>query len=323
MSPIEHLVDAFPEDIRFVYRHFPLNTIHDKADITARAAEAAGLQGQFFEYHHLLYERAAEWSSLPGEDGVRAMLSEYAAELDLDVEQFEADLDSPEIVAKVQAAYETAVALGFRGTPTVLLNGQDFPPQYLTAPVEQWATFIESEKATAEALADVPQYERPTMMIDVDKEYLATVETEKGTFVIELFPQSAPETVNSFVFLAREGFYDGITFHRVLEGFMAQTGDPSATGRGGPGYTFEDEIDPDLTFDGKGWVAMANAGPNTNGSQWFVTFSAQPDLNGRHAIFGKVIEGMEVVESITRRDPAGDPNAPPGDKILSITIEER
>jgi cyclophilin family peptidyl-prolyl cis-trans isomerase len=323
VSPIEHLVDAFPEDIRFVYRHFPLNTIHDKADITARAAEAAGLQGQFFEFHNLLYERAAEWSSLPGEDGVRATLSEYAAELDLDVEQFETDLDSPEIVTKLQTAYETAVSLGFRGTPTVILNGQDFPPQYLTAPTEQWAVFIESEKATAEALAALPSYERPSMMIDVDQEYLATVETEKGTFVIELFPQSAPETVNSFVFLAREGYYDGVTFHRVLEGFMAQTGDPSGTGRGGPGYTFEDEIDPDLTFDGPGWVAMANAGANTNGSQWFITYSAQPGLDGRHAIFGKVIEGMEVVDSITRRDPSADPNAPLGDQILSITIEER
>jgi cyclophilin family peptidyl-prolyl cis-trans isomerase len=323
VSPIEHLVDAFPEDIRFVYRHFPLNTIHDKADITARAAEAAGLQGQFFEFHNLLYERAAEWSSLPGEDGVRATLSEYAAELDLDVERFETDLDSPEIVTKLQTAYETAVSLGFRGTPTVILNGQDFPPQYLTAPTEQWAVFIESEKATAEALAALPSYERPSMMIDVDKEYLATVETEKGTFVIELFPQSAPETVNSFVFLAREGYYDGVTFHRVLEGFMAQTGDPSGTGRGGPGYTFEDEIDPDLTFDGPGWVAMANAGANTNGSQWFITYSAQPGLDGRHAIFGKVIEGMEVVDSITRRDPSADPNAPLGDQILSITIEER
>ncbi len=254
---------------------------------------------------------------------MRPKLSEYAAELDLDVEQFEADLDSPEIVAKVQTAYETAVALGLPGTPTVFLNGQVFDPQYLLYPVEQWAAFVESEKATAEALAGLPEYDRPSMMIDVDKEYLATVETEKGTFVIELFPQSAPETVNSFVFLAREGYYDGVTFHRVLEGFVAQTGDPSGTGRGGPGYTFEDEIDPDLIFDGPGWVAMANAGANTNGSQWFITYSAQPDLNGRHAIFGKVIEGMEVVESITLRDPSTDPNAPLGDKILSITIEER
>ena len=323
MSPIEHLVDAFPEDIRFIYRHFPLNSIHDKADITARAAEAAGHQGQFFEYNHLLYERVAEWSGLAGEEGVRPTLSEYAAELNLDVEQFEADLDSPEVVAKVQTTYQEAISLGLRGTPTIFLNGQDFPPQYLLAPVEQWAAFIESEKATAEALASVPQYERPSMMIDVDKEYLATVETDKGSFVIELFPQSAPETVNSFVFLAQEGYYDGVTFHRVLDGFVAQTGDPSGTGRGGPGYTFEDEIDPDLTFDGPGWVAMANAGANTNGSQWFITYSAQPDLNGRHTIFGKVIEGMEVVDSLTRRDPSADPNAPLGDKILSVTIEER
>ncbi len=104
---------------------------------------------------------------------------------------------------------------------------------------------------------------------------------------------------------------------------MAQTGDPSGSGRGGPGYMFEDEIDPDLTLDGPGWVAMANGGADTNGSQWFITYAAQPHLNGLHAIFGKIIEGMDVVESITLRDPATNPDAPPGDKILSITIEEQ
>ena len=318
MSPIEHLLDAFPEDIRFVYRHFPLISIHDKANITSQAAEAAGLQGLFFEYYTLLFERASEWGSLGGEDAVRAALSDYAAELGLDVDQFETDLDSAEIVTKVDAAYQQAVALGLSGTPSVFLNGLPFNPQYLTAPVEQWTAFIESEKA----IANLPTYDRPSMMIDPAKEYQATVEIEQGTFVIELFAQSAPETVNSFVFLANEGYFDGVSFHRVIEGFMAQTGDPSGSGRGGPGYTFEDEIDPELTFDGPGWVAMANSGPSTNGSQWFITYAPQTHLDGLHTIFGTVIEGMDVVESITVRDPA-DPDAPPADEIISITIQEQ
>ena len=211
-----------------------------------------------------------------------------------------------------------AVALGLSGTPSVFLNGFPFDPQNLTAPVDLWANFIESEKA----IANLPTYDRPSMMIDPAKEYQATVEIEQGTFVIELFAQSAPETVNSFVFLANEGYFDGVTFHRVIEGFMAQTGDPSGSGRGGPGYTFEDEIDPELTFDGPGWVAMANSGPSTNGSQWFITYAPQTHLDGLHTIFGTVIEGMDVVESITVRDPA-DPDAPPADEIISITIQEQ
>lgn len=161
----------------------------------------------------------------------------------------------------------------------------------------------------------------PPMTIDGSKSYFATVEMEKGgSFVIELYPDKAPVTVNSFVFLAREGFYDGVTFHRVLDGFMAQTGDPTGTGSGGPGYEFANE-DSDLTFDKAGVVAMANAGRDTNGSQFFITFAPAPHLNGGYTIFGQVIDGMEVINTITRRDPAANPDFT-GDVIKSITIVE-
>ncbi len=162
----------------------------------------------------------------------------------------------------------------------------------------------------------------PEMTIDVNKTYIATLETAKGNIVIELMPKVAPKTVNNFVFLARQGFYDGVTFHRVIKGFMAQGGDPTGTGMGGPGYEFEDEFSPDVTFDGPGILAMANAGPGTNGSQFFITYDATPHLNGRHTIFGKVTSGLEVALALTERDPQ-DPNAPPGDAIKTITIEER
>jgi cyclophilin family peptidyl-prolyl cis-trans isomerase len=162
----------------------------------------------------------------------------------------------------------------------------------------------------------------PPMTIDAGKEYFALVKMENGDeFTIQLFPDKAPKTVNSFVFLAREGYFNGVTFHRVLDGFMAQGGDPTGTGMGGPGYEFENE-DSDLTFDKEGVVAMANAGPDTNGSQFFITFGPTPQLNGCYTIFGQVIEGMDVVNAITRRDPDTNPSFA-GDAIESITITEQ
>ena len=162
----------------------------------------------------------------------------------------------------------------------------------------------------------------PEMSIDTDAIYLATVKMANGgEFVIELYPDKAPITVNSFVFLARDEYFDGTTFHRVLEDFMAQGGDPTGTGAGGPGYQFVNE-NSDLTFDKEGVVAMANAGRDTNGSQFFITFGATPQLDGGYTIFGQVIEGMDVVNNITRRDPQGNPNFE-GDAIESVTISEK
>lgn len=161
----------------------------------------------------------------------------------------------------------------------------------------------------------------PSMQLRPDKNYAAKVKMAKGgEFVIQLYARKAPVTVNNFVFLAREGFFDGVTFHRVLEGFMAQGGDPTGTGSGGPAYQFKNE-DHDLKFDRPGIVAMANAGRNTNGSQFFITFVPTPHLNGGYTIFGQVVEGMEVVNAITRRDPSQRPNFS-GDVIQSITVIE-
>jgi cyclophilin family peptidyl-prolyl cis-trans isomerase len=161
----------------------------------------------------------------------------------------------------------------------------------------------------------------PEMTIDPAKKYFANfVMANGGEFTVELYPDKAPLTVNSFVFLARDGYFDGVTFHRVLEGFMAQGGDPTGTGSGGPGYQFLNE-DSDLTFDKPGVLAMANAGRDTNGSQFFITFDATPQLNGGYTIFGQVIDGMDVVNAITRRDPLQSPNYL-GDAIATITITE-
>ncbi len=163
--------------------------------------------------------------------------------------------------------------------------------------------------------------EPPKMSIDPTKSYEAVLNTEKGVVRIKLFADKTPITVNNFVFLARQGFYNGVTFHRVIPGFMAQTGDPTGTGSGGPGYRFQDEFDPSLRHDSEGIVSMANAGKDTNGSQFFITYDAAPHLDDAHTVFGKVVEGMEVVRALTPRDPAKATT--PGDKILSVEIIEK
>ncbi|MGF1470707.1 MAG: peptidylprolyl isomerase [Rubrobacteraceae bacterium] len=160
----------------------------------------------------------------------------------------------------------------------------------------------------------------PDMMLNPASEYYASFVTEKGVIKLQLFADEAPATVNNFVFLAREGYFNGTTFHRVINDFMVQGGDPTGTGTGGPGYRISDEFHPDLRHDRPGILSMANAGPNTGGSQFFITRVATPWLDGRHAIFGRVVEGMDVVYALRERDPQRDPE--PGDRIERVEIEE-
>lgn len=158
----------------------------------------------------------------------------------------------------------------------------------------------------------------PEMTIDVEKDHQAILHTTNGDLHLNLFEKLVPETVNNFVFLANEGYYDGTIFHRVIMNFMAQGGDPTGTGSGGPGYSFEDEIHEDLKHNKPGILSMANAGPNTNGSQFFITHVPTPWLNGKHAVFGEVIDGMDVLFSIPPRDPVSPDN--PGVIIESVEI---
>ncbi|MBL8198038.1 MAG: peptidylprolyl isomerase [Chromatiales bacterium] len=148
------------------------------------------------------------------------------------------------------------------------------------------------------------------MQVETDRTYKAVIETKKGSIEIELFPEHAPKTVNNFVFLARDGFYDGVVFHRVIADFMIQGGDPTGSGRGGPGYRFEDEFEGNPLRHERGVLSMANAGPGTNGSQFFITHGPQPHLDGRHTVFGKVSKGLDVVDAIKQ-----------GDAMIKVTIE--
>ncbi len=232
------------------------------------------------------------------------------------------------IIYAVVANNQTTATAQASATSTAAAAQTSATLAALTQPTQPAAStpVPSSAQMTAQANCPAPtskQYSSaPAMTIDKAKQYTAVFKLCKGgEFTIQLYPDKAPITVNSFVFLAREGFFTGVTFHRVLEGFMAQGGDPTGTGTGGPGYEFKNE-DSDLTFDKPGVVAMANAGRDTNGSQFFITFVATPQLNGGYTIFGQVTSGMDVVNGITRRDPQQSPTFA-GDGIQSVTITEK
>jgi cyclophilin family peptidyl-prolyl cis-trans isomerase len=318
---LERLVDAYPEQVQLIYRHFPLSSIHDNAQLSAEAAEAAGAQGAFWQYYQALYDRQQAWSSLSG-DEVQQYFIDLANELGLDEQTFRDALEDNTYTEYVAAMEMESVAIGLSGTPSVIVDGQLIP----NVPFEYdiWDGYVQQRViavAAEEILAEIQYDAPPPMTIDENASYIATIQLESGgKVVIELLTQSAPETVNNFIFLAEEGWYDGVTFHRVIPGFMAQTGDPTGLGIGGPGYAINDEFDLELSHSGPGVVSMANSGPNTGGSQFFILYGPATHLDGLHAIFGQVIEGMDIVEGITPRDPQ-DPNAPDGDRIVTITIE--
>ncbi len=305
-----------PENVRVVYRNFPLESIHDKAALAAQAAEAAGLQGKFWEMHDLLFNRWNDWNTKSVAD-FKTWIIERAAELGLDKNQFSKDLESQAVTQKVQQAWDQSPKYGVQYTPYLLLNG------------DPWPQGLPPTKGNIEAIIQLYMLEKqqfsacPAMKIDRAKQYTATLHTDKGDIVIELFPDKAPIAVNNFIFLARSGWFNNVTFHRVLPGFVAQTGDPSGTGLGGPGYAFVNETSPDLKYDKAGMVGMANSGPDTNGSQFFITYAAAPKLDGSYTIFGQVIKGMDVAEKLTARDPSQGFDLPPGDKILSVDIQEK
>ncbi len=232
-----------------------------------------------------------------------------------------------------------AAVLGVLALLGFMLFGRSTPPEQAAAVADDVPAEINDlalQALTQQALAptaaapdavDSPESrptftELPPMTIDPSTEYLATITTPRGKIVAKLRPDLAPQTVNSFVFLAKQGFYDGLTWHRVIEGFMAQGGDPLGTGTGGAGYNLPAEFTNEVAFDRPGILAMARANdPNSASSQFFITTAPAPHLTGQYTIFGEVIEGQEIVDGIPLRDPATATT--PGEQIISITIEER
>jgi cyclophilin family peptidyl-prolyl cis-trans isomerase len=310
------LTKDFPNDFLFVYRYFPLTSIHDKAALSVQAAEAAGRQAKFWEMHDALFQRSSEWTGLSLQQ-FESWLQDRAKELKLDVDKFMTDLKSTELVQFALDAATNPQKLGINGTPFILINDQIWP-NGTPMSYENFSTVIKLI-----ALGRRQFTYCPPMTIDTSKTYIATLHTVKGDIIIELYANKAPMTVNSFIFLAKQGWFNGVTFHRVVENFVAQAGDPSGTGYGGPGYAFSNEI-ADLKFDKAGVVGMANAGEDSNGSQFFITYGPAVNLDGKYTIFGQVTGGMDVVQKLTPRDPEkGGTNLPAGDAILSVDIEEK
>ncbi len=316
---LDQLEKDHPDDLRVVLRPFPVPTSVvpslDKSQLSAQAAVAAGDQGKFWEMRDLLHGQYSAWVKLSPTD-FRQWVVEQAGTLDLDSAQFAKDLTSSDTATRVQSLYGDAAKLGIGAIPTVFINGT----------LQQRAALSYDGLNSTIGLLALSRREFstcPSFSIDPNKQYTATLHTVKGDIVIELFADKAPLAVNSFAFLAKQGWFDGVTFHRVIPGFVAQAGDPSGTGAGGPGYYFKNEVSSGLSFDKPGVVGMANSGPDTNGSQFFITYAPEPQLDGTYTIFGQVIKGMDVVEALTARDPQATPGLPPGDKMLSVTIEEK
>lgn len=316
---LDELQKEHPDDLKVVLRPFPvpvsLVASLDKSQLSTQAALAAGDQGKFWEMRQVLHSRYGDWIKLSSAQ-FEKWVADQAVTLGLDGEKFKQDLKSSKIKSQSQALYDTATHLGISNIPTVFING---------SLQSRAALSYDGLDSTISLIAlGTREYKScPPFNIDPSRQYLATIHLDKGNIVIQLFPDKAPLAVNSFVFLARNGWFNGVTFHRVIPGFVAQTGDPSGTGRGGPGYFFKNEISADLGYNKPGVVGMANTGTDTNGSQFFITYAPAPNLDGAYTIFGQVQQGMDVVESLTPRDPSQASNLPPGDKIISVTVEEK
>lgn len=313
-SVVNRLLKENPETIRFVSRIFPLVGRNDKAVLAAQAAEAAHAQNMFWEMHDLLYSQQMNWMNLSVDD-FEQWVTAQASSLGLDAVKYQADIKSEAVVDLVQNNFETAQQFGPFAVPLIVINGEIYlgPQDYVS--VNDIVQLI--------LLGERHFTDCPPLTVEPTKQYIARLHTEKGDVVIQLFADKAPYTVNSFIFLAQMGWYDDITFHRVIPDLFAQSGDPSGTGKGTPGYFVITEILPELTFDKPGMVGMVNSGPDSSGSQFFITYAPTPQLDGKYTIFGQVLSGEDVLDSLTPRDAQFGVETPPGDKLMSIEIEEK
>lgn len=289
-------------------------SIHDKASLAGQATEAAGAQGAFWEMHDYLFDHHDEWVQLTPESFIQ-WLVEAAENLEIDVERFQSDIEEGVFEPKMIEAHNAALTHGISSTPTIFLNETKF----------QLAPQLPILEASIKLLLidDMKFHEYPETAIEPGINYSARLQLNIGEVVIQLFPDSAPLAVNSFVFLARSGWFDTNQIHRVIPEVLVETGDPSGTGFGDPGYFYGVESDPALTFDSPGMVAITSAGPSTNGSRFFITFTPLPELDGSHTIFGRVVEGLDLLRELSERDPLDNILDLAEAYIESISIEER
>ncbi|HQK04925.1 MAG TPA: peptidylprolyl isomerase, partial [Anaerolineaceae bacterium] len=263
--------------------------------------------------NELLYSRQPDWINLPADAFMDWVMKESPG-YHIDAEQLKVNMENPAVMTRVKQVIEDATPLAISTTPVLFMN-----------------SLRVKTRLNAESMAELVEYfllqktaftECPANTIDPQKTYLATFHTEKGNIVFELFPQVAPMAVNSFVFLARKGWYDNSTFFRVIPGYVVQGGDPSGSGLGGPGYVFSNEVDPQLRFNTPGLLGLTHTSGGMNGSQFFITYTALPELDGQFTIIGRVIEGVNVLNALRPRNPESDVILLPADRLLQVTIEE-
>ncbi len=325
----DSLQDVLPnyDDVRIVYRPLPLLT--DNSFIAAQAAESVAAQAgldAFIEFGEMMYDSQGEW---PAEDEgeLLARMSDYAESVGADPDQMAEDVSDGVYIQAVVASAGPAVQAGIESLPLVFVNAQPYnpPPQ---APVALDAII-------GIGLTEQTYHELPPLEIDPAGAYRAWIETTQGTLIVDLYAEAAPQTVNNFAYLACEGYYEGIYWHRVIPGFVAQAGDPSGTGIGGPGYGVPDEYTTDaytnagLTFaDGAGLLSMAKSNaPNSAGSQFFITLEPDPAdgpatyLDEGFTIFGRVVAGQDVAEALAPYQSSDfTDDFADADQILSITV---
>lgn len=294
------LLEAFPTQVRVVFRHW---LIFNNNDINAaRASEAAGLQGKFFEYKDVLFAEQASWSALASE-GLDTYLKTKAKDLGLDSAKFESDYNSDALKQKVEGFKTTGSVLGFGGTPTMVLNGALYEDNRDLATLSLYVKLLSSDQKVREC---------PPLTLTAGKTYTAVITTSKGDLVIDLLADKAPQTVNSFVTLAKEGFYNGNFFIDVTANYV-MTGDASGTRYGSAGYVVLDENRADSKFDAEGYVGAFNTGAGENNSVFFITKVAMPNIAGRYTTFGRITAGLDVLNALVAET----------DTIISVTINEK
>lgn len=305
---------AHPDDVRIVALHAP-QADRPLDDSAILAAEAADLQGKFWEMNDLLFEKQAEWTGLTAVSFLAWSVAR-AGELGLDIAQFEADLSGLEVQDRLQRAVQFSTGAQPFTPPLLYVNSAS--PYTGLADFGSLDSVIRLDALVSRQFSTCPPHS-----VDANHQVLVTLETSKGLVTLQLYPDKAPLAVNNFVFLARSGWYDDITFYEVQPGMLVASGDPSETGLGNPGYLFGSEIATGLQFDQPGMLAMDNDGPGTNGSRFFITLAAMPELNGQYTIFGQVIRGLEVLSGLAPRLPQPGVALPPGDALLRVSVEER
>lgn len=299
-------------DVRMIFVNTPL-TGHDKDGLATQAVEAADLQGKFWEMHDLLFEKQSDWSALTPA-AFESWAVQQAAELGMNPVQYQSDFKGKTVADRLQQSIQSSGSQSI-SPPILFVNSNS---RYTgLADFASLDTVVRMEALSARQFTICPAW-----VIDPLKQYIATLHTAKGDVVIQLFPDKAPLAVNNFVSLARKGYYDGITFYKMLPDFLVMTGDPSETGMGNPGYLFKTEISTNLHFDQPGLVAMDNSGPDTNGSRFLITLAPAAQLYGQYTVIGKVLSGMDVLSALTPRDPKPGIYLPPGDSLITISIQE-